>query len=156
MTQPPIVPGNPQPQPGPVYGPPQFGPPPPKKKGLGTGAIVAIILGPLALVALVVGICLYAGFAGMAGDQKLIGDEVTIVNCGTTSAGNLMAEVRVENKSDRERSYWVTVEFLNGSDRVADGRAYVTDVRPGQSARETVVARGPDVTRCQVTDVSTI
>jgi hypothetical protein len=155
MTMPPIVPGNPQPQPGQIYGPPS----PVKKKGLSTGAIVAIIVGPLALVALVIGVCLYAGFAGMAGDKKLIGDEVTISNCGTTEGGNPQAEVRVENKSNRERSYWVTVEFFSGSDRVADGRAYITDVRPGQSARETVIAfgaRGASVSRCQVTDVSTI
>lgn len=136
---------------------PVYAPPPPPKKALGGGQIALIVGIPLGLVALVIGVCLFAGFAGMAGSDAEAGKDVTITSCSRTSFGNMSVEVSVTNSSDRERSYWITVEFVDGNERLDEGRIYISDVRPGQSARGDTLGSAGSHTgsfRCVVSDVN--
>lgn len=130
---------------------------PPQKKGLSTGAILAIVLIPLGVLGLVAVVCL-GGLVSLGSRGPAVSDEVTLENCGTSAAGNPVAELRVENKGDRARTYFITVEFATGSQRWGTGHATVNDLRPGQVERPKALAFADVVSgfTCEVTDVSRV
>jgi hypothetical protein len=63
--------------------------------------------------------------------------EITITSCGATAAGNVRAEVRVENKSKTDKTYFITVEFVEGNQRLGTGLIVVNDLHPGSRPTRT-------------------
>ncbi len=140
------------------YVPPRPAPVPAVKKGLSTGAILGIVFGGIAVAgAAVLVFCMFGAFAvtrsSHAGDS-----DVTIEGCHLTSAGLATADLRVENSASINASYIITVEFVQGSERLGQDKAYVNGLRPGQVARAkamALVSSGGSF-ECHVTDVARI
>lgn len=155
MTVPPIIPGPQAPGPEPAA---QYLPaaPAPRKKGLSNGAIIAIIFGSVAVLGLVLVVCLGGVLAGGLGGNAAAADEISIASCGATAAGNMVAELRVENKSKSDKTYFITVEFVSGNERLGDGHIVINDLHPGQSTHERAIAlvQSNGHFSCRVTDVN--
>lgn len=86
-------------------------------------------------------------------------DDVEITGCSLTSADNGRASLRVINSTNRVRDYRITVAFLAADGtQLATGRAFVSDLAPGQTAVDDAIGLLPrsrsDLARCRVTAVS--
>jgi len=174
MSQPPVVPGSPQPGgPPPGYQPPPPayqqppGPPPPgfipasvqqprQRKGMSSGTVVGIVLGSIAgVVVLCFGLSmLWAVFTPGSGGSSSQGITVTLDDCTSRGGGFYAAHLTVTNHSDRVRSTVITVEFVDANDgtRLARDVEFVNDLAPGQSSREEALGYGAEASsvRCDM------
>lgn len=128
----------------PAHGPAYHAPfqPQPRKSNAGKIALFIVI----AVVA--VGVCLVGGLMALLGlganehekEVKAKVNEVTILDggCRMTEFGPEV-EYEVTNKSDRTRSYWVTITFEQSGTRVGDVTGIVNDLAPGQTAKDKAV-----------------
>lgn len=160
MTQPPIVPGQPQ---YPAYAQPFPLPVVPPKKGLGTGAILALILGPILVMGLVCGGLFVIGSLANSSDrtpdtEPSANSEAKVTSCTIRSGGQFVAEVSVTNTGSKRRYYTVNVVFQDGKGgRIDSGSVYLGGANPGDVLTGEVTGRAPggqSLSRCGVTSVT--
>jgi len=161
MTQPPIVPGQPQPTPYAYSPPPPGGPPAQAAKSKtafwlrGPGIILVIVAVGLALFGIV---ALTGGLkAGTAADDDL---SVTMTSCEFTGSDSLPSAkvgLTVTNNGDRTRSVTIGIEYRDSSGaRIDTDTARVRNVAPGDTVRTeetTLLDAGAPTGRCQITSI---
>lgn len=125
--------------------PPQ---PPPVKKGMSTGAKVTLIIAGVLLLLCGGGFVACTAFVGGAGNEftknqeaKVSHVKLTGCNIQRAAAGflpNVKVDLAVNNTSKNQETYFIDVFVFNSAnERVGNSTAIVSDVRPGQTAKET-------------------
>lgn len=126
---------------------PQYQGPPPKK-GMSTGVkVTLIIVGVLVLLCgggFVACTALVGGAANeVSKSQKAKESHVKLTGCNIQRADagflpNVKVDLSVNNTSKNQETYFIDVFVLNSAkERVGNSTAIVSDVRPGQTAKET-------------------
>jgi hypothetical protein len=157
---------------GPSYGPvpptapvPGYPPVPARKKGLGAGAIAAIVIGAVVLVCGAgVGILAVAGLgfrsrpiSSSVGGQ--LARDITITTCGATDSGTYHATLTVTNHGSSTTSYMITIAFTSQDESRQFDTAvtFVNDLAPGQSASKEAISFKDAVSsfKCKLSSVTT-
>lgn len=133
MTQPPTVPGQPQPTP---YGPPAPAAPKPSRAQFwlrGPGLVLVIVVAGLAVFGI------YALAGGLTpGSAKADDLSVTVTRCEFTdgSLPSAVVGISVTNGGSATHSAVISIEYRDGGGaRIDTDTARVSNVRPGETVR---------------------
>lgn len=129
------------------YAGPVYTPPTPPKKGMSKGLKIFLIIAIAGVVLCGGGFVACTALVGKAAndiskEQDAKASHVKLTSCAAESAGadvfpTVKFDVEVTNSSKSQNTYFIDVFIMDGSGvRVGNSTEIVSDVRPGQTAKE--------------------